>query len=48
VLREVCDRILNDKTVRMEKRVERAHAMILCGTIYQKVKPPQKHIRTHQ
>ena len=38
VLREVCDMILNDKTVRMEKRVERAHALVLCGTIYQKVK----------
>jgi len=36
VLREVCDRILNDKTVRLEKRVERAHALVLCGTIYQK------------
>lgn len=37
VLREVCDRVLNDKTVRMEKRVERAHALVLSGTIYQKV-----------
>lgn len=37
VLREVCDKILNDKTVRMEKRVERAHALVLSGTIYQKV-----------
>ena len=37
VLREVCDRVLNDKSVRMEKRVERAHALVLCGTIYQKV-----------
>jgi len=37
VLRDVCDRILNDKTVRLEKRVERAHALVLCGTIYQKV-----------
>ncbi|KIX00234.1 uncharacterized protein Z518_10373 [Rhinocladiella mackenziei CBS 650.93] len=36
VLREVCDRILNDKAVRLEKRVERAHALVLCGTIYQK------------
>jgi X-domain of DnaJ-containing len=37
VLRDVCEKILNDKTVRMEKRVERAHALVLCGTIYQKV-----------
>ena len=39
VLRDVCDKILNDKTVRLEKRVERAHALILSGTIYQKVHP---------
>ena len=38
VLRDVCDKILNDKTVKMEKRVERAHALILSGTIYQKVR----------
>ncbi|ETI28918.1 hypothetical protein G647_01370 [Cladophialophora carrionii CBS 160.54] len=36
VLRDVCDKILNDKSVRLEKRVERAHALVLCGTIYQK------------
>ncbi|EXJ75963.1 uncharacterized protein A1O5_00471 [Cladophialophora psammophila CBS 110553] len=36
VLRDVCDRILNDKNVRIEKRIERAHALVLCGTIYQK------------
>ena len=38
VLRDVCDKILYDKTVRLEKRVERAHALVLCGTIYQKVR----------
>jgi len=38
VLRDVCDKILNDKTVRLEKRVERAHALVLCGTIFQKVR----------
>ena len=37
VLRDVCDRVLNDKGVRMEKRVERAHALVICGTIYQNV-----------
>ena len=37
VLRDVCDKILNDKNVRLEKRVERAHALILSGTMYQKV-----------
>jgi len=36
VLRDVCDKILNDKTVKLEKRVERAHALVLCGTIFQK------------
>ncbi|MCJ1379923.1 hypothetical protein MMC17_003026 [Xylographa soralifera] len=36
VLRDVCDKVLNDKNVKMEKRVERAHALVLCGTVYQK------------
>ncbi|KAL8813906.1 MAG: hypothetical protein Q9223_006832 [Gallowayella weberi] len=36
VLRDVCDKVLNDKNVRMEKRVERAQALVLAGTIYQK------------
>lgn len=39
VLRDVCDKVLNDKSVKLEKRVERAHAMIICGTIYQNVSP---------
>lgn len=38
VLRDVCDKVLNDKSVKLEKRVERAHAMIICGTIYQNAK----------
>ena len=38
VLRDVCDKILNDKTVRMEKRIERAQALVLSGTIYQNVR----------
>jgi len=37
VLRDVCDRVLNDKSVKLEKRVDRAHALVLVGTIYQKV-----------
>ena len=37
VLREVCDRVLNDKNVKLDKRLERAHAMIICGTVYQQV-----------
>jgi len=39
ILREVCERVLSDKNVRLEKRVERAHALVLIGTIYQKVSP---------
>lgn len=37
VLRDVCDKILNDKHVRIEKRIERAHALVISGTIYQNV-----------
>ena len=37
VLRDVCDKILNDKNVKLEKRVERAHALVISGTIYQNV-----------
>lgn len=38
VLREVCDEILGDKRIRLEKRVERAHALVIAGTIYAKVR----------
>jgi len=34
VLREVCDKVLNDKNVALNKRVERAHALIMIGTIF--------------
>ena len=37
VLRDVCDKVLNDKSVKMEKRVERAQALVVCGTVYQNV-----------
>ena len=37
VLRDVCDRILGDKRIRLEKRIERAHALVLAGNIYAKV-----------
>ena len=37
VLRDVCDRTLNDKNVKIEKRVERAHALVLMAEILQKV-----------
>lgn len=34
VLREVCDRVLNDKTVSLEKRTHRAQGLILVGKIF--------------
>lgn len=37
VLRDVCDKVLGDKNVKLEKRVERAQALVLSGTIYQNV-----------
>ncbi|POS86401.1 Chaperone J-domain-containing protein [Erysiphe pulchra] len=36
VLRDVCDEVLNDKTVPMAKRLERAQALVLCGEIFQR------------
>ena len=48
VLRDVCDKVLNDKNVKLEKRVERAHAMVISGTIYQNVSLPFiPHTYTH-
>lgn len=38
VLRDVCDKVLYDKSVKLEKRMERAHAMMICGEIYAKVR----------
>jgi hypothetical protein len=37
VLRDVCDAVLNDKKVKLEKRVERAHALVIVGEMFQKV-----------
>lgn len=37
VLRDVCDRVLYDKSVRIEKRIERAQALVVCGEILAKV-----------
>ncbi|KAL4930387.1 DnaJ domain protein [Aspergillus undulatus] len=36
VLRDVCDKVLGDKKIKLEKRVERAQAMIIAGNIYSK------------
>jgi hypothetical protein len=38
VLRDVCDRLLDDKNVPMAKRLERAQALIISGEVYAKVK----------
>jgi hypothetical protein len=37
VLRDVCDQVLNDKKVKLEKRIERAHALVIIGEMCQKV-----------
>jgi len=39
VLRDVCDTVLNDKKIKLEKRVERAHALMIIGEMFQKVCP---------
>lgn len=41
VLRDVCDKILNDRSVKLENRVERAQALIIAGTIFQNVSFPR-------
>lgn len=40
VLRDVCDKLLDDKKVPMAKRLERAQAMVLAGEIYSAVRYP--------
>jgi hypothetical protein len=37
VLREVCERVLNDRSVRTEKKIERAQALIIIGDVFSKV-----------
>ena len=37
ILRDVCERVLNDKSVRIEKRMERAQALIMIGDLFSKV-----------
>ncbi|KAG9189685.1 DnaJ-domain-containing protein [Alternaria panax] len=36
VLRDVCDSVLNDKKIKLEKRMERAHALMIIGEMFQK------------
>jgi hypothetical protein len=38
VLREVCDRILNEKNIKPEKRIERAQGLVVIGEMFGKVK----------
>lgn len=38
VLREVCDEVLNDKKVRTEKRLERAHALAMIAEVFNKIR----------
>ena len=38
VLRDVCDAVLNDKKVKLEKRVERAQALVIIGDLFSKVR----------
>lgn len=46
VLRDVCDNVLNDKKVKLEKRVERAHALVIIGEMCQKVSPFYLHMHS--
>lgn len=39
VLRDVCDKVLNDKKVKMDKRLERAQALVIIGEMFAKVFP---------
>ena len=39
VLRDVCDKVLNDKNVALNKRIERAHALMMVGTVFKNVSP---------
>jgi hypothetical protein len=38
VLRDVCDKVLYDKNASLDKRIERAHALVIAGEIFNKVR----------
>jgi hypothetical protein len=40
VLREVAERVLYDKAVKLEKRIERAHGLVIIGEMFSKVSFP--------
>lgn len=48
VLRDVCDQVLGDKTIKLDKRIERAHALVLAGNIYSKVRQTLHELRPPQ
>lgn len=43
VLRDVCDKVLNDKNVSLGKRIERANALVIAGNIYLHVSCLRRH-----
>lgn len=45
VLRDVCNKLLEDKSVKVEKRIERAQALIIVGELFGKVCHPNRLIR---
>jgi hypothetical protein len=45
VLRDVCDSVLEDKRVKLEKRIERARALVIIGEMFQKVITDECHSR---
>lgn len=43
VLREVCDKVLNDKRIHQKERIERAQALVMVGDIFRKtVRTPEE------
>lgn len=44
VLRDVCDNVLYDKKVKTEKRIERAHALVVIGELFAKVRRGHKSL----
>jgi len=34
ILREVCEKVLYDKTVKLDKRIERAQALVIVGELF--------------
>jgi hypothetical protein len=47
VLRDVCDKVLYDKRVKVDKRLERAHALVIIGEMFAKVSSRLCAISSH-